>query len=163
MNADSSSAWASSCNGCGCSRAGNGWSLSTEATTKELSYADFLDLLLTEEVSSRPRRTSPCGPTWPASPSSRVWMRRVRLPALDRQEAAARTWPPATTSRTGERRSPRSARSRKTHLAVGLGSKAIERDTGVLTTASGMIATLAKAMSEGRLRRSSSSSPCPGC
>jgi len=40
----------------------------------------------------------------------------------------------------------------KTHLAVGLGLKAIEKGYRVLfTTAAGMIATLSKALNEGRL------------
>jgi DNA replication protein DnaC len=40
----------------------------------------------------------------------------------------------------------------KTHLAVGLGLKAIERGYRVLfTTAATMIATLTKALTEGRL------------
>ena len=38
-----------------------------EATGKEMSYADFLDCVLTERSSPRPPRTSPCAPTWRVS------------------------------------------------------------------------------------------------
>lgn len=39
-----------------------------DASTEELSYADFLDRLLGEEVASRRRRISPCAPVSRAFP-----------------------------------------------------------------------------------------------
>jgi DNA replication protein DnaC len=40
-----------------------------EATSEQLSHADFLDRLLERKWSPRRVRTSVCGPTWRASPS----------------------------------------------------------------------------------------------
>ncbi len=40
-----------------------------EAAAKDLSYADFLDQVLGEEVMAKAERTLPCGPASRASPS----------------------------------------------------------------------------------------------
>ena len=124
-----------------------------EATTKELSYADFLDLLLTEEVSSKTQKN--------------ITMRThlARFPFVKGLDAFEFGYQPSIDKKqlqslaachyieNGENvvlLGPPGVG--KTHLAVGLGLKAIERGYRVLfTTAAGMIATLAKAMSEGRL------------
>ena len=124
-----------------------------EATTKELSYADFLDLLLTEEVSSKTQKN--------------ITMRThlARFPFVKGLDAFEFGYQPSIDKKqlqtlaachyieNGENvvlLGPPGVG--KTHLAVGLGLKAIERGYRVFfTTAAGMIATLAKAMSEGRL------------
>jgi DNA replication protein DnaC len=124
-----------------------------EATTKEMSYADFLDLLLTEEVSSKTQKN--------------ITMRThlARFPFVKGLDAFEFGYQPSIDKKqlqnlaachyieNGENvvlLGPPGVG--KTHLAVGLGLKAIERGYRVFfTTAAGMIATLAKAMAEGRL------------
>jgi DNA replication protein DnaC len=124
-----------------------------DATTKELSYADFLDGVLTEEVASKTAK--------------HVTMRThlARFPFVKGLDAFDFTYQPSLDKKQlqtlatchflehGENLlilGPPGVG--KTHLAVGLGLKAIEHGYRVLfTTAAAMIATLTKALTEGRL------------
>jgi DNA replication protein DnaC len=124
-----------------------------EATVKELSYADFLDTLLTEEVASKTEKN--------------VTMRTnlARFPFVKGLDAFDFSYQPSLDKKQlhqlaschfiehGENLlilGPPGVG--KTHLAVGLGLKAIERGYRVLfTTAAAMIATLTKALTEGKL------------
>jgi DNA replication protein DnaC len=124
-----------------------------DATTKELSYADFLDGVLTEEVASKTAK--------------HVTMRThlARFPFVKGLDAFDFSYQPSLDKKQlhtlatchflehGENLlilGPPGVG--KTHLAVGLGLKAIEHGYRVLfTTAAAMIATLTKALAEGRL------------
>ncbi len=124
-----------------------------ESTSAELSYADFLDRLLTEEVTSKT--------------SKNVTMRThlARFPFVKSLDAFEFGYQPSIDKKQlqtiaschfiehGENvvlLGPPGVG--KTHLAVGLGLKAIEQGYRVLfTTAATMIAALAKALAEGRL------------
>lgn len=124
-----------------------------EASTLELPYADFLDRLLGEEVASKTQKN--------------VSMRTnlARFPFVKGLDAFDFTYQPSL-----DKKQIQSLASchfiehgenvvilgppgvGKTHLAVGLGLKAIECGYRVLfTTAANMIATLTRALSEGRL------------
>ena len=124
-----------------------------EATAQELPYADFLDRLLTEEVSSKTAKN--------------IFMRTnlARFPFVKSLDAFEFSYQPSLDKKQiqmlgschfiehGENvllLGPPGVG--KTHLAVGLGLKAIERGYRVFfTTAAGMIAALSKALTEGRL------------
>jgi DNA replication protein DnaC len=124
-----------------------------DATTKELSYADFLDQVLTEEVA--------------AKTAKHVTMRTqlARFPFVKGLDAFDFNYQPSLDKKQiqtlstchflehGENRvilGPPGVG--KTHLAVGLGLKAIERGYRVLfTTAAALIASLTRALAEGRL------------
>lgn len=124
-----------------------------DATTKELSYADFLDGVLTEEVASKTAK--------------HVTMRThlARFPFVKGLDAFDFTYQPSLDKKQvqtlaschfvehGENLlilGPPGVG--KTHLAVGLGLKAIEHGYRVLfTTAAAMIAALTKALTEGKL------------
>ena len=124
-----------------------------DASAKEWSYADFLDAVLSEEVASKTAkhiamRTSlarfPFVKTLEAFDFS-------YQPSLDKKQLQA-----LATCRfveTGENvilLGPPGVG--KTHLAVGLGLKAIQQGYRVLfTTAAALISTLSRAASEGRL------------
>jgi DNA replication protein DnaC len=124
-----------------------------EASTRELSYADFLDQLLTEEVASKTAKNV----TMRTSLARFPFVKGLELfdfsyqPSLDKKqivllgschfiehgENVVILGPPGVG---------------KTHLAVGLGLKAIEHGYRVLfTTAANMIATLTRALGENRL------------
>ncbi len=123
-----------------------------DATTKELSYADFLDQVLTEEVASKTAK--------------HVTMRTqlARFPFVKGLEAFDFTYQPSIDKKQlqtlatchfiehGENLvilGPPGVG--KTHLAVGLGLKAIERGYRVLfATAATLIQTLTRALAEGR-------------
>jgi DNA replication protein DnaC len=123
-----------------------------DATAKELSYADFLDRLLTEEVTSKTAKN--------------ITMRTnlARFPFIKGLDAFDFSYQPSIDKKQiqtlatchfiehGENvvlLGPPGVG--KTHLAVGLGIKAIECGYRVLfTTAGGMMATLSKALAEGR-------------
>lgn len=124
-----------------------------EATNKDLSFADFLDLVLTEEVTSKTAKNI----------SMRTHLARFPFvkaldafdfayqPSIDKKQI--QTLAACHYLENGENLvilGPPGVG--KTHLAVGLGLKAIERGYRVLfTTAAAMIATLTKALAEGRL------------
>jgi DNA replication protein DnaC len=124
-----------------------------EATTEELPYADFLDRLLTEEVTSKTAK--------------HVTMRThlARFPFVKGLEAFDFSYQPSVDKKQLETLATCHFLEHgdnlvilgppgvgKTHLAVGLGLKAIERGYRVLfTTAIALIAALTRALSEGRL------------
>ncbi len=124
-----------------------------EATTEELPYADFLDRLLTEEVTSKTAK--------------HVTMRThlARFPFVKGLEAFDFSYQPSVDKKQLETLATCHFLEHgdnlvilgppgvgKTHLAVGLGLKAIERGYRVLfTTAVALIAALTRALSEGRL------------
>jgi len=124
-----------------------------DATTTEATYGDFLEAVLTEEVSSKAEKN--------------VTMRThlARFPFVKTLEAFDWSYQPALDKKqvqglatcrfieTGENvilLGPPGVG--KTHLAVGLGLKAIQHGYRVLfTTAAAMLATLTKGLSENRL------------
>jgi len=124
-----------------------------DATTRELSYADFLDSVLGEEVASKREKN--------------VAMRTnlARFPFVKSLDAFDFTYQPSLDKKQvqtlatchfiehGENLlilGPPGVG--KTHLAVGLGLKAIEHGYRVLfTTAAAMIAKLTAALAEGKL------------
>src|SRR5436309_2156832 len=124
-----------------------------DATAKETPYADFLDLVLTEEVASKTAKHV----------SMRT--RLARFPFVKSLETFDFSYQPSLDKKQiqtlatchfiehGENvvlLGPPGVG--KTHLAVGLGLKAIERGYRVLfTTAASMIAALTRAVSENRL------------
>ncbi len=123
-----------------------------EAVDKELSYADFLDQLLTEELQSKTAKN--------------IAMRTnlARFPFVKSLESFDFSYQPSLDKKQvhnlanchfiehGENvviLGPPGVG--KTHLSVGLGLKAIEHGYRVLfTTATTMIATLTKALAEGK-------------
>jgi DNA replication protein DnaC len=124
-----------------------------EATAKELAYADFLDLMLTEEVT--------------AKTSQNITMRTAlaRFPFVKSLETFDFSYQPSVDRKQIQTLSMCHFLEHgenviilgppgvgKTHLSVGLGLKAIEHGYRVLfTTAAAMIATLTRALAEGRL------------
>jgi DNA replication protein DnaC len=124
-----------------------------DATTKELSYADFLDQVLTEEVA--------------AKTAKHVTMRTqlARFPFVKGLDAFDFSYQPSLDKKQIQTLSTCHFIEHgenlvvlgppgvgKTHLAVGLGLKAIERGYRVLfTTAAALIASLTRALTEGRL------------
>lgn len=124
-----------------------------EATSEQLSHADFLDRLLGEEVESKTRKNISMRTNLARFPfvKSLDSFDFAYQPSLDKKqigqlatchfiehgENAVILGPPGVG---------------KTHLAVGLGLKAIENGYRVLfTTAAAMIGTLTRALSENRL------------
>jgi DNA replication protein DnaC len=124
-----------------------------EATAKELAYADFLDLMLTEEVT--------------AKTSQNITMRTAlaRFPFVKSLETFEFSYQPSVDRKQIQTLSMCHFLEHgenviilgppgvgKTHLSVGLGLKAIEHGYRVLfTTAAAMIATLTRALAKGRL------------
>ena len=124
-----------------------------EATGKELSYADFLDQVLTEEVASKTAK--------------HVTMRTqlARFPFVKGLDAFDFSYQPSLDKKQIQTLSTCHFIEHgenlvilgppgvgKTHLAVGLGLKAIERGYRVLfTTAAALITSLTRALTEGRL------------
>ena len=124
-----------------------------EATGKELTYADFLDQVLTEEVASKTAK--------------HVTMRTqlARFPFVKGLDAFDFSYQPSLDKKQLQTLSTCHFIEHgenlvilgppgvgKTHLAVGLGLKAIERGYRVLfTTAAALIASLTRALTEGRL------------
>ena len=124
-----------------------------DATAKDVSYADFLDTLLAEEVASKTAKHVTMRTHLARFPfvKSLDTFDFSYQPSLDKKqiqtlsschfiehgENAVFLGPPGVG---------------KSHLAVGLGLKAIERGYRVLfATAAGLIAALTKAAAEGRL------------
>ena len=134
-----------------------------DATTTEATYGDFLEAVLTEEVSSKAEKN--------------VTMRThlARFPFVKTLEAFDWSYQPALDKKqvqglatcrfieTGENvilLGPPGVG--KTHLAVGLGVKAIQHGYRVLfTTATAMLATLTKGLSENRLEEKPKLYPVP--
>jgi len=124
-----------------------------DATTKEATYGDFLEAVLSEEVSSKAEKNVTMRTHLARFPFVKTleafdWSYQ---PSLDRKQLQS-----LATCRfieTGENvilLGPPGVG--KTHLAVGLGLKAIQHGYRVLfTTAAAMLATLTKALSENRL------------
>jgi DNA replication protein DnaC len=123
-----------------------------EASTQELSYADFLDQVLTEEVTAKTAKHI----TMRTSLARFPFVKGVESfefgyqPSVDRKQIQA-----LSTCRFIEHGEnvvllgPPGVG--KTHLAVGLGLKAIEHGYRVLfTTAAAMLTTLSRALTEGR-------------
>jgi DNA replication protein DnaC len=124
-----------------------------EATAKEVSYADFLDQILTEEVASKT--------------ATHISMRTqlARFPFVKGLESFDFSYQPSIDKKQIQALSSCHFVEHgenlvilgppgvgKTHLAVGLGLKAIEHGYRVLfTTAAVLIAALTKALAEGRL------------
>jgi DNA replication protein DnaC len=124
-----------------------------EATTKEASYADFLDTLLAEEVASKTAK--------------HVTMRThlARFPFVKSLETFDFSYQPSLDKKQIQTLSSCHFIEHgenvvflgppgvgKSHLAVGLGLKAIEHGYRVLfTTAAGLITALTRAAAEGRL------------
>ncbi|HKY32957.1 MAG TPA: IS21-like element helper ATPase IstB [Candidatus Polarisedimenticolia bacterium] len=124
-----------------------------EATSRELSYADFLDQVLTEEVASKTAK--------------HVTMRTqlARFPFVKGLDAFDFSYQPSLDKKQIQTLSTGHFIEHgdnlvilgppgvgKTHLAVGLGLKAIERGYRVLfTTAAALITSLTRALAEGRL------------
>jgi DNA replication protein DnaC len=124
-----------------------------EATASELTYAEFLDRLLSEEVSSKTAKN--------------ITMRThlARFPFVKGLEGFDFTYQPSIDKKQIQTLSTCHFIEHgenvlllgppgvgKTHLAVGLGLKAIEAGYRVLfTTAAAMIATLGRALAEGKL------------
>jgi DNA replication protein DnaC len=124
-----------------------------DATAKEATYGDFLEAVLTEEITSKTEKN--------------VTMRThlARFPFVKTLEGFDWSYQPSVDKKqlqalatcrfieTGENvilLGPPGVG--KTHLAVGLGLKAIQHGYRVLfTTAAAMLATLTKALSENRL------------
>lgn len=124
-----------------------------EAVTRELSYANFLDQLLTEEVSSKTQKNITMRTNLARFPfvkgldafdfgyqpslDKKQIVQLSNCHFLEHGENVVILGPPGVG---------------KTHLAVGLGLKAIELGYRVLfTTAANMIATLTRALTENRL------------
>jgi len=124
-----------------------------EAASQELGYADFLDRLLHEEVTAKTAK------------NTTIRTQFARFPFVKSLEAFDFSYQPSI-----DKKQIQSLASchfvehgenlvllgppgvGKTHLAVGLGLKAIERGYRVLfTTAAAMITTLARAILEGHL------------
>ncbi|MGH9242068.1 MAG: IS21-like element helper ATPase IstB [Vicinamibacterales bacterium] len=124
-----------------------------EASTQELSYTDFLDQVLTEEVTAKTAKHI----TMRTSLARFPFVKGLESfefgyqPSVDRKQIQA-----LSTCRFIEHGEnvvllgPPGVG--KTHLAVGLGLKAIEHGYRVLfSTAAAMLTTLSKALADGRL------------
>lgn len=124
-----------------------------EAVDKELTYADFLDQLLSEEIASKTAK------------NIAMRINLAKLPFVKHLDAFDFTYQPSLDKKQVHNLSTCHFIEHgenvvilgppgvgKTHLSVALGLKAIEKGYRVLfTTAANMIAALSKALSEGKL------------
>jgi DNA replication protein DnaC len=124
-----------------------------DASARELSYADFLDQVLTEEVTAKTAKHVTMRTSLARFPfvKSLESFEFGYQPSLDRKQI--QTLATCRFVEHGENvvlLGPPGVG--KTHLAVGLGLKAIEHGYRVLfTTAAAMLTTLSRAHAEGRL------------
>lgn len=124
-----------------------------EASTHDLSYADFLDQVLTEEVTAKTAKHITMRTSLARFPFVKGLesFEFAYQPSVDRKQI--QTIATCRFIEHGENvvlLGPPGVG--KTHLAVALGLKAIEHGYRVLfTTATAMLTTLARALSEGRL------------
>jgi DNA replication protein DnaC len=124
-----------------------------EATTRELSYADFLDAVLGEEVASKREKNVAIRTNLARFPFVKTLdaFEFAYQPSLDKKQV--QTLAACRFIEHGENLlilGPPGVG--KTHLAVSLGLKAIEHGYRVLfTTAAAMIAKLTAALAEGKL------------
>jgi DNA replication protein DnaC len=124
-----------------------------EATTRELSYADFLDAVLGEEVASKREKNVAMRTNLARFPFVKTLdaFEFAYQPSLDKKQV--QTLATCRFIEHGENLlilGPPGVG--KTHLGVGLGLKAIEHGYRVLfTTAAAMIAKLTAALAEGKL------------
>lgn len=124
-----------------------------EAADKELSYADFIDQLFTEEIASKSAKNITMRTNLARFPfvKSLETFDFAYQPSLDKKQL--HTLASCHFIEHGENvviLGPPGVG--KTHLSVSLGLKAIEHGYRVLfTTAANMITTLTKAVSEGKL------------
>ena len=124
-----------------------------EAADKELSYADFIDQLFTEEIASKSAKNITMRTNLARFPfvKSLETFDFAYQPSLDKKQL--HTLASCHFIEHGENvviLGPPGVG--KTHLSVSLGLKAIEHGYRVLfTTAAHMITTLTKAVSEGKL------------
>jgi DNA replication protein DnaC len=124
-----------------------------QAASKELSYIDFLEQVLTEEVAAKTAKNITMRTSLARFPfvkgldvfdfsyqpslDKKQLMQLASCHFIEHGDNVVILGPPGVG---------------KTHLSVGLGLKAIERGYRVLfTTAANLIATLTRAMNEGRL------------